>query len=33
VDREGQVRWNYVGASASDRPPIETVLDELRGLQ
>ncbi|MDA1185491.1 MAG: peroxiredoxin family protein [Acidobacteria bacterium] len=33
VDREGVIRWRFVGMSASARPPIETVLEELRKVQ
>ncbi len=30
IDREGMIRWKYVGKSASDRPDMETVLAEVR---
>jgi peroxiredoxin len=33
IDREGVVRWNYVGQSAADRPPIATILEELQTIQ
>ncbi len=33
IDRGGMVRWNYVGQSAADRPPIATILEELQALQ
>lgn len=33
VDREGVIQWQYIGRNAADRPPIETVLDELRAVQ
>ncbi len=33
LDRDGVVRWQYVGKSAADRPAIEDVLKALRKLQ
>ncbi len=33
IDREGAIRWQYVGTSAPDRPPIEIVLQQLRAIQ
>jgi peroxiredoxin len=33
LNREGLLAWNYVGQAASDRPAIETVLEELRAIQ
>jgi alkyl hydroperoxide reductase subunit AhpC len=33
LDRDGVVRWNYIGMSASDRPPIDEILSQLRALQ
>lgn len=33
LDRNGVAQWSYVGANASDRPPIEEVLNQLRELQ
>ena len=33
VDREGVIRWRFVGMSASERPPLETVLEALRKVQ
>lgn len=26
VDEKGNVKWQYIGTSASDRPPIELIL-------
>ncbi len=26
VDTKGRLKWSYIGASASDRPPIELIL-------
>ena len=33
VDREGMVRWQYVGMNAADRPPMGEVIDQLRAIQ
>ena len=33
IDREGMVRWRYVGESTLDRPPIEAVLQQLGAIQ
>ncbi len=33
LNRDGALEWSYIGVNASDRPPIDTVLDELRALQ
>lgn len=32
VDKEGKIRYLHVGKDASDRPPDETILEELRKL-
>jgi peroxiredoxin len=32
IDREGRVRWLYVGQSPADRPQPETLLDQIRRL-
>ena len=29
VNKEGRIVWKYIGAEASDRPPISTVLQQL----
>jgi peroxiredoxin len=29
VNKEGKIVWKYVGSEASDRPPIDTVLQQL----
>ena len=29
VNKEGKIVWSYVGAEANDRPPIDTVLQQL----
>ena len=29
VNKEGRITWNYVGSEASDRPPMDTVLQQL----
>ncbi len=33
LDRDGVVRWHYVGMNASDRPAFVDVLAQLRALQ
>jgi peroxiredoxin len=33
VDRNGVIRWRFIGMSAAERAPLETALDELRKLQ
>ena len=29
VDKSGQIVWSYVGQSASDRPSVQTILENL----
>ncbi len=33
LDRDGVVRWQYVGMNAADRPVLGDVLEQLRALQ
>ena len=33
IDRTGQIRWQSVGMSASERAPILTIIQELTALQ
>ena len=33
VNKEGKIVWKYVGAEASDRPPMETVLQQLAAVK
>ncbi len=33
VDREGNIRWNFVGMTASERAPMGIIMNELRALQ
>jgi len=33
LDRDGIVQWSYIGQNASDRPPIDVVIDQLRAIQ
>jgi peroxiredoxin len=33
LDKEGQVRFAYVGASSADRPSIKALLDQLDAIQ
>jgi peroxiredoxin len=30
LDREGRIRYMYVGKDAQDRPPDETIVEELK---
>jgi peroxiredoxin len=32
LDREGKIRFLHVGKDASDRPPDETILEEVKKL-
>ena len=32
LDREGKVRWTYVGANMTDRPAMDTLLTEVSRL-
>ncbi len=33
IDREGTIRWEFVGMSASERAPMGIIMNELRALQ
>lgn len=33
VNKEGKIVWKYVGSNESDRPPIDTVLQQLAALK
>ena len=33
VDRDGVIRWKYVGSSKSDRPATSEVLDQLAKIE
>jgi hypothetical protein len=33
VDKEGKIAWKYVGLEANDRPPINTVLQQLAAVK
>ena len=33
VGRDGNIRWIYVGESQHDRAPLDTVLEQVRGLR
>ena len=33
VNKDGKIVWNYVGSEASDRPPINTVLQQLEAVK
>ncbi len=32
VDRDGVIRWKYVGGSIGDRPAVSQILRQLSGL-
>jgi len=33
VNKEGKIAWKYVGSEASDRPPIDTVLQQVAAVK
>ena len=33
VNKEGKIVWKYVGTEASDRPPMDTVLQQLAAVK
>ena len=33
IDKEGTIRWQYIGMSAGDRPAMLTILNELGALR
>jgi peroxiredoxin len=33
VNKEGRIVWKYVGADATDRPPLDTVLKQLAAVK
>jgi peroxiredoxin len=33
VNKEGKIVWKYVGMEASDRPPMDTVLQQIASLK
>jgi len=33
VNKEGKITWKYVGTEANDRPPIDTVLQQLAAVK
>ena len=33
VDREGTIKWQFVGMAASERAPMGIIMNELRALQ
>jgi alkyl hydroperoxide reductase subunit AhpC len=33
VDRTGTIRWQYIGTAASDRPPMATILEQLKAIR
>jgi len=33
VNKEGKIVWKYVGMEASDRPPMDTVLQQITSLK
>ncbi len=32
LNKRGTIRWKYIGRSIYDRPPVSTILDQLRLL-
>ncbi len=32
LDKDGAIRWQYIGKSRSDRPTISLIIDKLRGF-
>jgi peroxiredoxin len=33
VNKEGKIVWKYVGMEASDRPPMDTVLQQIASVK
>jgi len=33
LDKEGRVRWHYVGKSHTDKPALERILSELKSIE
>ena len=33
VNKEGKIVWKYVGMEASDRPPMDTVLQQITSVK
>ena len=33
VDKQGRIAWKYVGLEASDRPPMDTILQQLAAVK
>ena len=33
VNKEGKIVWKYVGMEASDRPPMDTVLQQIAAVK
>jgi peroxiredoxin len=33
VDREGKIRWQFIGMSAGERPAMMTILGQLQALR
>jgi len=33
IDKEGKIRWKYVGHGISDRPPASVILNHLKTLE
>ena len=33
IDKDGVIRWKYIGRSISDRPSTEEVIKQLRQLE
>jgi alkyl hydroperoxide reductase subunit AhpC len=33
IDREGTIRWQFIGMNANERAPMGIIMNELRALQ
>jgi hypothetical protein len=33
VNKEGKIVWKYVGMEASDRPPMDTILQQIAAVK
>jgi peroxiredoxin len=33
VNKEGKIVWKYVGTEASDRPPMDTILQQIASVK
>ena len=33
IDKDGVIRWKYIGKGINDRPSTDEVIDQLRGIE